>query len=143
VAKYNINNLNAYGFQNMNKERHLIIMNKKDKNNNGYFTDEDYLDMASTSSANECTGLISQGGNETDSAKQYNDLYQFGVPHVAAKATVESFDKTSTSSSDKLLSKPLSNSSDKLLSKPSSNSSDKSTIKHVTTASNKSSTNHK
>jgi len=84
-------------------------MNKKDESNNEYFTDEDYLDMAGTASASDCTGLISQGSNETDSSKEYNDLYQYGIPHVAAKATGESSGKTSTSSSDKLSSKSSSN----------------------------------
>ena len=84
-------------------------MNKKDESNNEYFTDEDYLDMAGTASASDCTGLISQGSNETDSSKEYNDLYQYGIPHVAAKATGEPSGKTSTSSSDKLSSKSSSN----------------------------------
>jgi len=94
-------------------------MNEKDKNKNEYFTDEDYLDMAGTSSASDCTGLISQGGNETDSAKQYNELYQFGIPHVAAKATGEASSNISP------------------------NVSDKSSNKTSTSTSNKSSTSHK
>ena len=80
-------------------------MNKKDESNNEYFTDEDYLDMAGTASASDCTGLISQGSNETDSSKEYNDLYQYGIPHVAAKAVGKSSGRTSTSSSDKSTSK--------------------------------------
>ena len=80
-------------------------MNDRDKDNNEYFTDEDYLDMAGTASASDCTGLISQGCNETDSADEYNDIYKFGIPHVAAKATGKSLGKTSTSSSDELSSR--------------------------------------
>ena len=105
-------------------------MNEKDKNKNEYFTDEDYLDMASTSSASDCTGLISQGSNETDSAKQYNDLYQFGIPHVAAKATGEASSNVSPSVSDKSSSKTSTSSPDKSSSKTSSSTSNKSSTSH-------------
>ncbi|SEW30614.1 hypothetical protein [[Clostridium] fimetarium] len=101
-------------------------MNEKDKKkNNEYFTDEDYLDMAGTSSASECTGLIPQGSNETDSASQYNDLYQFGIPHVAAKAAGEASGKTSTSASDRLSSNALTGGSDKFSSNASNGGSGK------------------
>jgi len=115
-------------------------MNEKDKkNNNEYFTDEDYLDMAGTSSASECTGLIPQGSNETDSASQYNDLYQFGIPHVAAKAAGEASGKTSTSASDKLSSRSLNNDSDRLSSNASNGASDRLSSNTSNSASNKSS----
>ena len=109
-------------------------MNEKDKNKNEYFTDEDYLDLAGTSSATDCTGLISQGSNETDSAKQYNDLYQFGIPYVAAKAAGETSSKTSTSSTAKLSSITPTGAIDKSSYKASSNTS--------TNTSSKSSYNH-
>ena len=98
-------------------------MNERDKDNNEYYTDEDYLDMAGTSSANECTGLISQGSNETDSAQQYNDLYQFGIPHVAAKAARKSSKEFSTSASDKLSSNTSVSASDISSTKASNKSS--------------------
>jgi len=118
-------------------------MIKKDESNNEYFTDEDYLDMAGTASASDCTGLISQGSNETDSAKEYNDLYQYGIPHVAAKATGESSGKTSTSSSDKLSSRTPITSSDKSSSKTSTGSSYKSSNKTSTSSSTQSSNKNK
>jgi len=98
-------------------------MNEKDENDNEYFTDEDYLDMVGTSSASDCTGLISSGSNETDSAKQYNDLYQFGIPHVSAKVTDEASRSSSSSVSDKLTSKASTNSSDKIPNKTSNKAS--------------------
>ena len=140
VAKYNINNFNL-GLSKKEYERCLINMNEKEKNNNDYFTDEDYLELAGTSSASDCTGLISQGSNETDSAKQYNDLYQFGIPHVAAKVTGESLEGTSTSASDKLSSKTSTNSSNKTLNQASNNSSNSASNKSTNNASNKSSDN--
>jgi len=94
-----------------------------DKSNNEYFTDEDYLDMASTSSANDCTGLIPQGSNETNSAKDYNDLYQFGVPHAASKAAGESADKTSPNASNALSSKASTSNSNKSSHNPPNTSS--------------------
>lgn len=72
-------------------------MDKKNEKKNEYFTDDDYLDMTGTSSATDCTGLIPQGANQTDSTRLYNDLYQFGTPHVTAK----SIDKSSNKKKEK------------------------------------------
>ena len=143
MANYNINKFNFKGTKKTNKGRCLIIMNKKDESNNEYFTDEDYLDMAGTASASDCTGLISQGSNETDSADEYNDLYQFGIPHVAAKATGESLGKTSTNASEKLSSRTSTSSSAKSSNKTSASASDKSSNKSSASASIHSSNTHK
>lgn len=73
---------------------------KKNVKKNEYFTDEDYLDMTASSSAADCTGLIPEGSNQINSYDDYNDLYQYGIPHVDAQSSNKSSGVSSRKSAD-------------------------------------------
>lgn len=105
-------------------------MSKKNEKASEYFTDEDYLDRISTASATDCTGLIQHGGNETDAASDYNELYQFGIPHESAKAAGLTSGKKTQNTSDLLSAKSSEISLDKTPLSSNVNASTKSNAKY-------------
>lgn len=92
-------------------------MDKKFEKKNEYFTDEDYLDMTGSSSATDCTGLIPDGSNRINAYDDYNDLYQYGIPHVDAKSSAKSINKSYSATTGKSAGSSSGKSTDESISK--------------------------